>query len=59
MALILVMFIFLFVAGFLYGPALMPLKFLGDSAQGFIGIATAYPFVRMMLYRFPHMRTAR
>lgn len=47
------------VAGFLYGPALMPPEFLGDSAQGFIGIATAYPFVRMMLYRFPHMRTAR
>lgn len=41
------------VAGWLYGTAIVPIEFLGDSAQGFIGVATAYPFLRALSYRFP------
>lgn len=41
------------VSGWLYGVAIMPIEFLGDSMQGVIGVATAYPFLRALLYRFP------
>ena len=41
------------VAGWLYGAAIMPVELMGDSMQGVIGAATAYPFLRALFYRFP------
>lgn len=40
-------------AGWLYGPAIMPVELLGDSMQGLLGAATAYPFIRALACRFP------
>lgn len=45
------------VAGWLYGAAIMPVEFVGDSMQGLVGAATAYPFVRVLLYRFPSLKS--
>lgn len=39
-------------AGLLYGAAIMPVEFVGDSAQGLLGIVTAYPLTRLVLLRF-------
>ena len=47
------------VAGFLYGAAIMPVEFVGDSLQGSFGIATAYPFLRFVRYRFPDINGYR
>ena len=40
-------------AGWLYGAAVMPVELLGDSMQGLIGAATAFPFLKALGYRFP------
>lgn len=40
-------------AGVLYGAAVMPVELAGDSMQGLLGAATAYPFLKALTYRFP------
>ena len=39
-------------AGLLYGPAIMPVEFVGDGMQGLLGVATAYPLSRLLSGRF-------
>ena len=46
-------------AALLYGAALVPLELIGDSIQGLLGIATAYPFTRFLLARFPGLKHGR
>jgi uncharacterized membrane protein len=41
---------------FIYGAAAVPLEIFGDSLQGLLGIATAYPFTRFLLKRFNGMK---
>lgn len=40
-------------AGCLYGVAVVWVEFFGDAMQGLLGIATAFPFVRLAAHRFP------
>jgi uncharacterized membrane protein len=42
---------------FMYGEAAVYLEILGDSAQGLLGIITAYPFTRFLLRRFPTLKS--
>lgn len=41
------------VAGLLYGAAVMPVELAGDSMQGLLGAATAYPFLRALSCKYP------
>lgn len=44
------------VAGWLYGPAIMPVELIGDAAQGGIGVLMSQLFLRVLLHRFPQLR---
>lgn len=44
-----------FMAGLLYGIAVVPIEFFGDAMQGLLGLATAFPFVRLIVHRFPSL----
>ena len=39
-------------AGFLYGAAIMPVEFVGDTLQGGVGVLTAFPLSRLVHARF-------
>ena len=48
-----------FMAGFLYGIAVVWVEFFGDTMQGLLGLATAFPFVRLAVHRFPWLMSDR
>lgn len=48
-----------FMAGCLYGIAVVWVEIFGDAMQGLLGISTAFPFVRLARRRFPWIMDER
>jgi uncharacterized membrane protein len=55
---LLMIFGYMMTAGFLYGAAVMPVEFIGDLMQGSFGCASAFLFAKLLLYRFPHLKSS-